>query len=85
MDQCQRKVDLTLHVSWGRVVVAWKVLTGFREGQGLWWKRWTKIREETETKTDPETDDIQRREIKKRDCQTFGTGKGSLHVLTCGL
>ena len=44
-----------------------------------------KIREETQTKTDPETDDIKRREIKKRDCQTFGTGKGSLHVLTCGL
>lgn len=36
LDQCQSKVDLTLHVSRGHVDVdVWKVLTGFREGQTL--------------------------------------------------
>lgn len=45
----------------------------------------------TETKTEPETDESRHKEERnkkkemKRDCQTFGNGKGSLHVLTCGL
>ncbi len=94
LDQCQRKVDLMLHVSWGRVVDVWKVLQGLarvkdsgRRSGG----RSGRKEEEAERKTEAETDERWHKDEEwketneERLCELFGAGKGSLHVLTCGL
>lgn len=65
LDQCQRKVDLTLHVSWGRVVDVWKVLRGLGRVKDSGRVRGG-ISEREEGETEAETDEHRHKEIKRK-------------------
>lgn len=68
LDQCQRKVDSTLHVSWGRVVVVRKVLQGLKRVRGMEEDQGGEEEEETDTKQYQRRiiTDMKRREIKRK-------------------